>query len=128
MSDLEEALGREMKGIISVDDRLGSGSINYVQGVTAEVNGKKIEAVARIRRNYIEGIVANENEIWEKVVDDMRSSGDANEANIADIIEEARRQSYSTLAQGGVELDLSIERNNYGLAINTYRENITEAF
>ena len=94
--------------------------------MTAEVNGKKIEAVARIRRNYIEGIVANENEIWEKVVDDMRSSGDANEANIADIIEEARRQSYSTLAQGGVELDLSIERNNYGLAINTYRENITE--
>ena len=77
IGDLERALGEDLRGLVSIDDRVGSGSINYVQGITAQLDGQSISAVARIRRDYIEGIVANENEIWMNVVDDLRASGDS---------------------------------------------------
>ena len=101
INDLEEALGPEFRGIISVGERIGSGSINYVQAVPAEVDGETFPAVVRVRRDYLEGVVANENDIWEKVVQSLRSSGDSLENNMADIIEEARRQSMSTLSVAG---------------------------
>ena len=50
IEDLERALGEELRGLVSIDDRVGSGSINYVQGVTAQLDGQSISAVARIRR------------------------------------------------------------------------------
>ena len=109
---------------VSIDDRVGSGSINYVQGVTVEFDGQSMSAVARIRRDYIEGIVANENEVWMNTVGDLRASGDPVEATMADIVEEARRQSMSTLSVGGVELNLSIERDNFGPALQTYQRSI----
>ena len=124
IKDLERALGEELRGLVSIDDRAGSGSINYVQGVTAQLDGQSISAVARIRRDYIEGIVANENEVWMNAVDDLRASGDSMEANMADIVEEARRQSMSTLSVGGIELNLSIERDNFGPALQTYQRRI----
>ena len=120
ISDLEDGLGLELRGIITIDDQLGSGSINYVQGVTAEIDGNQVDAVVRIRRDYIEGVVANESDIWSNVVEDLRSSGNLAEKNIADIVEEARRQSMSTLATHGAELDLSIERGNFSVAQQTY--------
>ena len=120
ISDLENGLGLELRGIVTIDDQLGSGSINYVQGVKAEVDGNQVDAVVRIRRDYVEGIIANENDIWMDVVRDLRSSGDPIEKNIADIVEEARRQSMSTLAAHGIELDLSIERENFPVAQQTY--------
>ena len=58
------------------------------------------------------------------VVDDLRASGDSMEATMADIVEEARRQSMSTLSVGGIELDLSIERDNFDPALQTYQRNI----
>ena len=116
INDLEEALGSEFRGIVSIDERIGSGSINYVQAVTAEVDGEIFPAVVRVRRDYLEGVVANENDIWEKVVQSLRSSGDSLENTMADIIEEARRQSMSTLSADGPELDLSIERENFQAA------------
>ena len=124
VGDLERALGTELRGIVSIGDRLGSGSVNYVQGVTAEIGGRRTEAVVRIRRDYIEGTVANENDIWRNVVEELRSSGDSREINTADIIEEARRQSMSTLAADGTELDLSIERAAFASARRTYGRRI----
>ena len=40
ISDLEASLGLELRGLVSIDERLGSGSINYVQGVTVQVDGE----------------------------------------------------------------------------------------
>ena len=124
VSDLEASLGLELRGLVSIDERLGSGSINYVQGVTVQVDGEKIDAVVRIRRDYVEGIVANENDIWIKVIQDLRSSGDPVEYNTADIVEEARKQAFSTLMSEGAELDLSTERNNFDEARQTYGRRI----
>ena len=124
ISDLEASLGLELRGLVSIDERLGSGSINYVQGVTVEVDGEKIDAVVRIRRDYIEGVVANENDVWVKVIQDLRSSGDPLEYNTADIVEEARKQALSTLTSEGAELDLSIERNHFDEARQTYGRRI----
>ena len=122
--DLEASLGLELRGLVSIGERLGSGSINYVQGVTVEVDGETIDAVARIRRDYVEGVVANENDVWIKVIQDLRSSGDSEEYNTADIIEEARRQAFSTLTSEGAELNLSIERNYFADARHTYGRRI----
>lgn len=124
MEDLKEALGPELPGIAAIGDRLGSGSVNYIQGVRAVLGGEEIEAVVRIRRDYVEGVVANENRIWMEVIRDLRTSGDAEEAAVADIVEEARRQSMSTLSEGGSELDLSVERDNFPLAQGTYTRRI----
>ena len=85
---------------------------------------KQIDAVARIRRDYVEGVVANENDVWIKVIDDLRSSGDSEEYNTADIIEEARKQAFSTLTSEGAELDLSLERNYFDRVQETYGRRI----
>ena len=124
IGDLEASLGLELRGLVSIGERLGSGSINYVQGVTVQVDGEKIDAVVRIRRDYIEGVVANENDIWIKVIQDLRSSEDPLEYNTADIVEEARKQALSTLTSEGAELDLSIERDNFADAQKTYGRRI----
>ena len=132
---LEKAFGRELTGITHIGDLLGSGSINFVSEVLFERNGQALRRVVRIRRPFLEGLNENENEIWEKVVhrlqkkvaeggnltpEELQQMNDA-----ASIINEARRQAYATLKEGGRELDLKFERDMEDL-VSSYNRSASE--
>lgn len=126
VADIKDAFGNEGRGLFSIDDMPGSGSINYVQGAVfvSPESGDKIEAVIKIRRHFVEGVVFNENEYWLSVINDLKSSDDINERVAGDLIEEVRAQSYSTLKVGGHEMDASIERGYFESASIAYNQKI----
>jgi hypothetical protein len=111
MKDLEEAFGKNFLLDSHVMDRLGSGSMNYV--VEARVldpqTNRWEEVVVRIQRGESGGQVRNENQNWEKLVQKL-SQGSESDKRLAQKIDFVRRQAVSTIQEGGVERDLSIER------------------
>lgn len=120
--DLKKAFGPDLKIVSSVGDLAGSGSVNYV--VVADLKnpqtGKTERVTVRFQRDAVEGMARNENEIWGKATALLKQRGDPQTALLARRLDEARLNAMETLKKGGVELDLSIERNNYEKARLTY--------
>ncbi len=128
---LKKAFGENFVRSTNIWEVVGSGSINFV--VLAEVkdpaSGRIRSVVVRLLRDHVEGKLANENEIWEKAIAELRKDPDAATRRLAEGAEEARKHTYSTLGPGGAELDLQIELAAHPDAQESYaRKNTKSGF
>jgi len=121
IDDLRQLFGDDLAPVYSIRELKGSGSIAYVVIVDLISPSGEIKRVAvHIKRHNVEGLVYNENEIWENAVADLKSNPDIQIQRYASIVDEARRHSMATLQAGGDELDLSNGTAKYNKANNAY--------
>ena len=124
LQDMKRAFGDKVSRI-QLRGLKGSGSLNYVtefefypeqfrSGMSPQ------RAAGRVQRDNVEGQIQNENTIWLAAIEQLREHPTANIRRAASIMNEARRGAMDTLESGGVELDLSVERDSAPLAIEAY--------
>ncbi len=120
--DLKKFFGDSLESVQSVNELIGSGSVNYV--VQAQIKNPKTgrvdPVVIRVQRDYVEGLVANENAVWQGAIEKLGKSPNPKIKKLALVIEEARKSTMTTLSAGGMELDLGVERQNYSAAVRAY--------
>jgi len=140
---LERVFGKNLEAVEGVGELLGSGSLNVVvlvrlrdpstngewllrspsePGLVDPLDGAIRRVVVRMQRPGAEGLVANENPVWERAIAELKTDPDARTRRMAMLIDEARSYAYENLKPGGVELDLSIEREAYPDAAAAYAD------
>ena len=135
-ADLREAFGADLRIVSTTRELLGAGSINYVvladlhltpehlaklklpPGVEVKQGTKRL--AIRIRRDNVEGLVANENKTWASSIEELRKDPSIESQEYAALIDEVRQGVHQTLQPGGSELDPSIERRLMPLAQKAY--------
>ncbi|MBI3930027.1 MAG: hypothetical protein HY319_31095 [Armatimonadetes bacterium] len=119
---IKEAFGPRLRSVLNVRQLVGSGSINYI--VLADLlepgTGQKRTVVVRVRRQAVEGRVANEDAIWTRAIGRLACNPNPNISRLASLLDEARTHTMATLAPGGAELDLELERRHAPLARKAY--------
>lgn len=121
VEDLRLVFGDSLARVHGIRELKGSGSINYVVVVDLIApDGSLQRAAVQIKRDNVEGLVHNENQIWQKAIAELRANPDIAVQRSAGIVDEARRHSMATLRAGGDELDLSTGAAKYPDADQAY--------
>jgi hypothetical protein len=84
-------------------------------------DSKKHEALIRVHREHAAGQIQNENKNWESTIKRLKGSDNPDSIKLGVLLNEARLGAMDTLKEGGMELDLSYERNQYRAANNAYK-------
>lgn len=120
LSRMKQVFGKRLRGVPTVRQLVGSGSLNYV--VLADLEHpqtKKVVRVAiRFKREAIGERIGNENEIWEKAIERLKSNPLTQDS--AEILGEMRSHAMEKLGPKGTELNLKHERDHLDLAITAY--------
>ncbi|MGZ3712816.1 MAG: AarF/UbiB family protein, partial [Bdellovibrionota bacterium] len=119
---LKEVFGKDMKPVGTVRGLAGSGTLNYIVVVDLKdpKTGKPRRVAVRILKDAVENQLANENDNWLRTIERLAKDEDAKIRDAANLAQEARGHAYKTLKPGGIELDLSYEREAFKKAQTAY--------
>lgn len=106
----------------SIDQVIGSGSVNYVVKATLldPETKKPVEAIIRFQRTGVQQQALKENEYFSNALKKLMKHPNPEVRDLALKANIARQGAMKTLELGGSEIDLSLERNTFPEAQRIY--------